>query len=234
MIDSINPDLIAFLKNIIHPPSGNKVLKTTNGFFVEAGAYDGQTASNTLFLEVERNWTGLLVEPDPYFFTQLIGKNRNVWAINACLSPFNYTSKLYFEESNTQVGRLKSSETKELATEVPCFPLDALLLALERTTVDFFSLDVEGDEVAVLKTIPFDKFDIKALAVEYRHGIKEEYLDVMKRNNYNLNKTLSVDHPEINVYVDDFICYLSATLAFHSGIAKHNVNIPLHYQYNFK
>ena len=44
------------------------------------------------------------------------------------------------------------------------------MLALNRTTIDFFSLDVEGDELKILKTIPFDKINIKMLTVEYLHG----------------------------------------------------------------
>jgi len=40
---------------------------------------------------------------------------------------------------------------------VQCFPLYSILLALNQLTVDFFSLDVEGDELRVLKTIPFNK-----------------------------------------------------------------------------
>ena len=30
-----------------------------------------------------------------------------------------------------------------------------------RTTVDYFSLDVEGNELDILRTIPFEEFDIK-------------------------------------------------------------------------
>ena len=37
-------------------------------------------------------------------------------------------------------------------------------------TVDYFTLDIEGDELTVLKTIPFDKVDIKVLSVEIIHG----------------------------------------------------------------
>ena len=44
-----------------------------------------------------------------------------------------------------------------------------LLLVLNRTTVDYFSLDVEGPELQVLKIIPFDKVDIKVLTVEFLH-----------------------------------------------------------------
>lgn len=34
----------------------------TGGFFVEAGAFNGEYLSNSLFFEIHRNWTGLLVE----------------------------------------------------------------------------------------------------------------------------------------------------------------------------
>ena len=35
---------------------------------------------------------GLLVEADPSYYTQVLGKNRKAWSINACLSPYNSTS----------------------------------------------------------------------------------------------------------------------------------------------
>lgn len=50
-----------------------------------------------------------------------------------------------------------------------CFPLYSLLLALNQTRVDFLSLDIEGDELYVLKTIPFEKVDIRMMTVEVAH-----------------------------------------------------------------
>jgi len=44
---------------------------------------------------------------------------------------------------------------------IQCFPFYSILLAVNRTTVDYFSLDIEGDELAVLKTIPMHKIDIR-------------------------------------------------------------------------
>ena len=67
-----------------------------DGFFVECGAFDGERSSNTLYLERQRGWTGLLIEMDPYFYTQLLGKNRNVWSINACLSPYKYITAVSY------------------------------------------------------------------------------------------------------------------------------------------
>ena len=54
-------------------------------------------------------------------------------------------------------------------TLAQCLPVYSILLALNRKTVDYFSLDVEGAELKVLKTIPFDKVDIKVLTVEFSH-----------------------------------------------------------------
>lgn len=45
--------------------------------------------------------------------------------------------------------------------EVQCFPFYSILLAVGVTQVDFLSLDVEGHELKILKTIPWRKLDIK-------------------------------------------------------------------------
>ena len=47
-----------------------------------------------------------------------------------------------------------------------CFPLFSVILALDNPTVDYLSLDIEGAEEAVLKTIPWDKVDIKVISLE--------------------------------------------------------------------
>lgn len=44
---------------------------------------------------------------------------------------------------------------------VQCFPFYSVLLAVNRTQIDFFSLDVEGHELQILQTIPWHKVDIK-------------------------------------------------------------------------
>ena len=38
-----------------------------NGFFIEAGGYDGLSGTNSLLFELKHNWTGLLVEPQPKY-----------------------------------------------------------------------------------------------------------------------------------------------------------------------
>ena len=83
---------------------------------------------------------------------------------------FNMAGNLGRVVRNFKVNQLiKDSGTKRDPVKIQCFPLYSLLLALNQTTVDFLSLDVEGDELYVLKTIPFHKVDIKMMTVEYGH-----------------------------------------------------------------
>ena len=56
-------------------------------FFIEAGAFDGEMKSNTLYFEMRYNWTGLLVEPNPTLVSMLVRKQRNAWILPYCLSP---------------------------------------------------------------------------------------------------------------------------------------------------
>ena len=49
-----------------------------------------------------------------------------------------------------------------------CFPLFGVLKAMNVTKVDYFSLDVEGNEMDILRTIPFDDVDI---TVEYFYSL---------------------------------------------------------------
>ena len=66
---------------------------------------------------------------------------------------------------------IKNQKIAKDEIKIQCFPLYSILLALNLFTVDYFSLDVEGDELNVLKTIPWDKVNIKMLTVEYVHDV---------------------------------------------------------------
>jgi hypothetical protein len=55
------------------------------------------------------------------------------------------------------------TEANTEITQLQCFPLFTILSYLNVTQIDYFSLDVEGDELKVLKTIPFDLVLIKVL-----------------------------------------------------------------------
>ena len=47
-----------------------------------------------------------------------------------------------------------------------CYPLYSLILAMGNPRVDFLSIDIEGAELAVLNTIPWDKVQIELVMLE--------------------------------------------------------------------
>ena len=127
-----------------------------NGFFIEAGAFDGEYLSNSLFFELHRNWTGLLVEPNSKAYSDLISKNRKAYSINSCLSVDNYPSEVTFESADVFGGivgeggddlegeteekdvdvvagsleKLREGVKSRVNETIQCFPLYSLLLAL--------------------------------------------------------------------------------------------------------
>ncbi|XP_071440088.1 uncharacterized protein [Hetaerina americana] len=197
--------------NILDPSMGQsslirQILKNKrNGFFVEAGAMDGETRSNTLYLEKECGWRGLLVEADPYNFANLVSRNRRAWSSPTCLSTKPYPMTVSFKQEEN-LGKISDREVGSPIpgyVDVQCLPLYSLLLALNVSTVHYFSLDVEGSELDVLKTIPFEKVDIQTLSVEFIHGPlgKEALRDWMESKGYRV--VAQVTHP--NWLANDFI-----------------------------
>ena len=57
-----------------------------NGLFIEAGSWDSESFSTSLLLELERNWTGLLIEPNPMSHAQGLLKNRKATHLQTCLA----------------------------------------------------------------------------------------------------------------------------------------------------
>jgi len=86
----------------------------TGGFFVEAGAYNGEDLSTTLFLERARQWTGLLVEPSPALASMLRAKQRRAHCLEAGLSPTGVPCK----EQLKLVGYLSALERFQTPTHV--------------------------------------------------------------------------------------------------------------------
>ncbi len=176
----------------------DKLLRSkTKGFFVECGAGDGETGSNTLGLEIGRNWTGLLIEPNEYFYRHLLKKNRNVYSINACLSPKNSSTKMKFRPVGMMGGLdgmmdtihedyIKKDYHFQKDMMVQCFTLYSILAAIGRTHIDYLALDVEGPELEILQTIPFHKVSIDIISVEYRVWGGEVDVDATKRKLKNL------------------------------------------------
>jgi hypothetical protein len=127
------------LVHLLNTSEMNRRNASRNGLFVEAGAFDGETWSNTLHLERFKSWTGLLIEPSKENYDMLRKKNRNSYSVNTCLSsgdsarqsyyieagPFSKTS--YSSSSSSSSSSFVPSSSFSSAQKINCHSLAKVL-----------------------------------------------------------------------------------------------------------
>ena len=165
-------------------------LPELNGFFVELGANDGVSQSNTLHFEKFRGWRGVLVEPTPHNYLAC-RENRsaqNHIFCNACTSfdykerfveivysnlmsaPVGLESDLEDPVAHAESGKVFLSEHEDIFTfGALARPLNDLLIQADAPRrIDLLSLDVEGAELEVLKGIDHNIFRFRFMCIETR------------------------------------------------------------------
>ena len=167
-----------------------KYLNWKNGYFVELGANDGLSQSNTKYFELFRNWSGVLVEPYPENFQKCKkNRSRNSKVFNFACVGFDFKQKrVRLAYSNLMTvsldGRSDIDDKWAHAHEgnpflnagevVHEFSIDAITLneilitADSPKEIDLLSLDVEGAELEVLSGIDHELFRFKYICLESR------------------------------------------------------------------
>ncbi|QIB34877.1 FkbM family methyltransferase [Ancylobacter pratisalsi] len=169
-----------------------KYLPGTNGTFIEVGANDGISQSNTWYLEAYRGWSGLLIEPVPEL-AKLAKRFRKTPVANVALGAMasdGDTLTLSVSDLTTTVANGKKDRSGAAAKQitVPIRALSALLTEHGISKVDFFSLDVEGFELPVLQGLDFDTHRPRYILVETEQAPEvEAYLKPW----YDLKDTLT-------------------------------------------
>lgn len=142
------------------------------GFFIEAGALDGLFMSNTKILE-DNGWGGLLIEPSLKAATKCRENRKCIVEQCALVSSDFKEEKVagdFFFDGQEGLGAWsgihKSMYGIRAAVMVYAHPLQKILDHYDIKKVDFFSLDVEGYELEVLKGIDFSKVDITYILIE--------------------------------------------------------------------
>lgn len=164
-----------------------KYLGFDGGFFIEAGANDGYSQSNTYYLEKTRNWSGLLVEGIPELAVKarkarprsrvvqcaLVGSLREGTTVTMrfahLMSLVDGAMKSESEEDDHIASGLRVQHLdKSYKVEVPARTLESVLDENPPSQIDFFSLDVEGYELQVLEGLNLDRYRPRYLLVEAR------------------------------------------------------------------
>jgi FkbM family methyltransferase len=175
------------------------------GVFVEIGGYDGITGSNCLFFELMRGWSGLLIEPSPTFFAKAQSFRRATCLQVALADEEGEAEFLEVQEGYSQMSGLTASYDTRLRETVESDPRHKgeLIKVKTRTLsrildqhflkeVDYISLDVEGGELAVLSSFPFDKYAVHAWTIE-NNTDSTEIPALMRDKGYKLVEALGVD-----------------------------------------
>ena len=154
-----------------------------NGTFVDVGASDGITINNTLYFEKYNNWTGINVEPIKSLYDQLIINRPNSININCAICNSHgykdflcnkgYTElisglKDTFDERHLNRLNKENSEYGSTAEiiKVETKQLKTIFEENYITHVNYLSIDVEGAEFEVIKSIDFDKVFIDIIGFE--------------------------------------------------------------------
>jgi FkbM family methyltransferase len=156
------------------------------GVFVDVGAHDGISFSNTYYLERELGWSGLAVEPNPEMYTKLKRQRRCI-ALEGCVAPQDGRVRFlqisgYSQMLSGIVGEFDPRHKKRIENEVRVYggssreievdgyTLGNLLATYGLTHVDYLSLDVEGPEYLILESLDFRRFDVSVIGVENNYG----------------------------------------------------------------
>ena len=169
-----------------------------NGFFVDVGAHDGKTINNTLYFEENNNWTGINIEPIKDVYLNLVKNREKCLNINCAIDEKDGNANFIFNKGYTEmISGLESCydprhyyrlflENNMYGSNTEIIQIDTRKLStiFEETNtkhVNYLSIDVEGAEFSVIKSIDFDKVFIDVIGFE---------------NNYNDNSIPIIEYLE--------------------------------------
>jgi|UniRef100_A0A6C0BK02 FkbM family methyltransferase len=147
-----------------------------NGYFIEVGAHDGVSYSNTYLLEKNYGWTGICVEPLPDKYALLVKNRPNSMCID----------KAAFSQSGLVMDFSVADMFSGLVKYIDCHDEGRCATRIKVTTatltdilqqcqapsfIEYLSVDTEGTELEVFKSIDYDKYQFGVIHVEH-NGIE--------------------------------------------------------------
>lgn len=168
-----------------------RVAQTNDFFFVQIGAFDGRRY-DPLFAWVQAyRWRGLLIEPQPRYFSELVENYRGVDGLEfrrIAVGVRNETRPFYTVADQLGVSRdagmLASFDRETLLShrrfvpeldsllrseEIECVALNDLLSEVETDHIDLLQIDVEGYDHELVRVLDFERFSPSIVRFEHIH-----------------------------------------------------------------
>jgi len=170
--------------------------RKNSGFYVDIGAYDPHTFSNTKRF-YKRGWTGINIEPSPAGYRRFVANRSRDTNINeGVCGEDGY--KRYYEFFPAFLSTFSAERASQCLcdgyslTGTQVLPVRRLAAILERHAeekrrIDFFSIDTEGLELQILQSNDWARFRPTLICLEVgEHGAEaelDEYLDSVGYSN---------------------------------------------------
>jgi FkbM family methyltransferase len=156
------------------------------GTFLDLGANDGKTFSNTYAL-AQLGWRGLCVDASPKAFKALQETHKDndrILCLNLALANECGPVTLH-EASDTLLSSLDPQQRETWkaygfdwnTVQVQGVTFDVLMDGIRR--FNFISMDIEGMDIDILKQINLDDYEVQLLCIEHG-GRQAEIMDICK------------------------------------------------------
>jgi FkbM family methyltransferase len=168
-----------------------------NGYFVDFGASDGISSSNTQLLETNFAWRGILAEPNLFFIDKLRQNRPNavvvekaVWKLSDEVLVFNETNNKDFSTidlfSNSDWIGDAGGRLNGIKYDVSSISLNDLLAHNGAPReIDYLSIDTEGSEFEILSAFEFSNYRIRIITVEHNQSSSRDVIfDLLASKGY--------------------------------------------------
>jgi FkbM family methyltransferase len=184
-----------------------------NGFYVDVGAHDGISINNTLYFEKNNNWTGINIEPIKKVFDQLVINRPNNINLNCAVCNNDGETEFLCNTGYTEMisgikdtfdirhfNRLQRENQQTGSTteviKVKTKKLETIFDENNIKHINYLSIDVEGAEFEVIKSINFNKVFIDVI------GFENNYNDVsVPIVEYLQNKGFIIIHTCFDIFM---------------------------------
>jgi FkbM family methyltransferase len=174
-------------------------------------------ARTHFIFEIFRGWSGLLIEASPRLHAEA-QRLRDTPCLQVAVAPeAGYAEFLDVRRGYEQMGGLVTSLGKKAkeaidadprtvseVIHVPTRPLADILADQGLSRIDYVSIDIEGGELAVLSTFPFDRFEIGAWSVEVNEA-SPQIAHVMLDAGFRLVAHVGVDELYVHRRLDEHL-----------------------------
>jgi FkbM family methyltransferase len=165
-----------------------------NGFFVEFGATNGISLSNTYLMESKFGWNGILAEPAKCWHRDLENnrkchiERKCVWIDSSSSLNFNEVSSPELSTINLFNDNDHHSKSRKIGKYylVNTISLNDLLQKYSAPSViDYLSIDTEGSEFEILEKLDFEKYSFNVITCEHNFTpMRENIFNLLTKNGY--------------------------------------------------